>query len=341
MKTILKSENQIADYALFPLKYDWAWIRYKQMLANFWTPEEIQMAPDVLQWNRNELTDAEAQMFLAVFEQVTTFDILRTADITQRLMPKIAAPELIHCLTTQAFQECVHTHSYQYIIESLNLNQDEVYSKYRVVEQMRNRCEFAENISSGLDTPQAIFRDLVFFYCIFEGVWFLMNLLGPIQSLARRGLMKGSGEIFQYIARDEQVHVGIGVEFIGSFLAEHPGILTHDLKIECLRMAKQALLLEDAFIDYAIPSPVLGYSAKDHKLTARHYAERWLNRVGIGADFGGEHRLPWIDEMVATKKEKNFFETRVMEYQVGQLTFDDQITQTEHNMGWDNPFSGK
>ena len=337
MKTILSQPNQIADYALFPLKYQWAWPRYKQMLANFWTPEEIQMAPDVAQWNSSELTSAERQMFLAVFEQVTTFDILRTADITQKLMPKIMAPELIHCLTTQAFQECVHTHSYQYVIESLNLDQEEVYSRYRIVPEMRNRCEYAEQRSSELSTEADILRDLVFFYCIFEGVWFTMNLLGPIQSLARRGLMKGTSEIFQYIARDEQVHVGIGVELITDFLNEHPNLLTNDLRMQIIHDAKAAIKLEDAFIDYALINPVIGYSAEDHKFTARHYAERWLNRLGLNVDFGGEHRLEWIDEMIATKKEKNFFETRVMEYQVGQLMFDDQITQTEHNMGWDNP----
>jgi len=324
-KTILKAENQEAEYALFPLKYEWTWGSYKAMIANFWTPEEISMAPDLQDWHTNKLTEAERHMFLSVFAQVTTFDLLRTADLAQQLIPHLHAPELIHVLTVQAMQECLHTHSYQHVIETLGLDQQDIYQRYKTVPALANRVTLTEKLSSvfGPDNRAGILRGLIHSYCVFEGVWFTMNLLGPIQSLARRGLMRGTAEQFQYIGRDEQSHVAIGLNLIRDFIREYPETWNGDTKAAVIEDTKETLALEDDFIDYALPQPILGYNADDHKATARHYAERWLGRIGLEVDLGGEHRLGWMDEMVATKKEKNFFETRVTEYQVGSLKFDD------------------
>lgn len=321
MKTLLRSESQDAEYALFPLKYEWAWSSYKTMLANFWTPEEIGIGPDLAHWRGAALSDAERHMFLTVFAQLTTFDLLRTADLSQRLISHVHAPEVIHALTTQSFQECLHTHAYQFVIESIGLDQDDIYQRYRTVPALANRCELAERMGR-MTTLGDMLRSLIHFYCIFEGVWFNLNLLGPVQALARRGLMKGTAEQFQYIARDEMSHIALGIHLIREFLHEYPQVLTPELKAAILEDTWEALRLEDAFIDYALPTPILGYQSEDHKATARHYAERWLHRIGIECDFGGEHRLTWIDEMVATKKEKNFFETRVTDYQIGALKWD-------------------
>ena len=323
-KTILKTEDQAPEYALFPLKYEWTWGSYKAMIANFWTPEEISMAPDLQDWNTNKLTEAEQHLFLSVFAQVTTFDLLRTADLGQQLIPHLHAPELIHVLTVQAMQECLHTHSYQHVIETLGLDQQDIYQRYKTVPALANRVTLTEKLGD-VDPadPAGILRSLIHTYCIFEGVWFTMNLLGPVQSLARRGLMRGTAEQFQYIARDEFSHIGIGLNLIRDFIREYPDAWTEMTRTAIVWDTKQALALEDAFIDYALPQPILGYNAEDHKITARHYAERWLGRIGLEVDLGGEHRLGWMDEMVATKKEKNFFETRVTDYQVGSLKFDD------------------
>ena len=336
-KTILKTPNQPAEYALFPLKYEWTWGSYKAMIANFWTPEEISLAPDLQDWHTNKLTDIERDMFLAVFAQVTTFDLLRTADLGQQLIPHLHAPELIHVLTVQAMQECLHTHSYQHVIETLGLDQRDIYQRYKTVPALANRVALTE-ILGDISYPESypaeerrseILRGLVHTYCIFEGVWFTMNLLGPVQSLARRGLMRGTAEQFQYIARDEFSHIAIGINLIRDWIREYPETWTDEIRAHIVEDTRAALALEDAFIDYALPQPVLGYNAGDHKATARHYAERWLGRIGLEVDFGGEHRLGWMDEMVATKKEKNFFETRVTDYQVGALNFDSDEDEPE------------
>jgi ribonucleoside-diphosphate reductase beta chain len=344
-KTILTTGGP-SDYALHPMRYPFAWTSYKTMLANHWTPEEIGAGNDIEQWRTNQLTRAEQHLYETVFAQLTTFDLLRTTDLVQNLLPIVQAPELVHALTTQAFQECLHTHAYQYLIEAIGLPQDDLYQRYRHVAQLQVRCDMAEQLGD-LPTPGALamlnddarfmpdatpeldnaHRDvlvtLIFYYCFFEGVWFLLNLLGPIQALSRRGLMRNTAEQFQYIARDEQSHVAFGLELIRALIAEHPHAWDQATQDRVHRLAQDALALEEQFIDYALPEPILGYNAADHSATARHYAERWLGRIGLTVDLGGEHRLPWIDEMVSHRKEKNFFESRVTEYQLGTLHWDD------------------
>jgi ribonucleoside-diphosphate reductase beta chain len=326
MKTILTRPDQTSEYALFPLKYEWAWDSYKLMLANFWTPEEIGTGHDLQDWRTEKLTEAEKHLFLTVFAQVTTFDLLRTADIVKEFLPLTHAPEIVHVLTAQAFQECVHTHSYQYVIESLGLPQDDIYTRYKNVPQLYDRVKLTERLGSfhSETSVHDIFRGLIHTYVVFEGCWFMLNLLGPVQALARRGMMKGTAEQFQYIARDEQSHVALGLHLIRDFVREHPQVMAKETINEVLEDTRIALEMEGAFIHYALPTPIMGYNAEDHIKTAAHYVERWLGRLGIDANFGGEHRFPWVDEMIATKKEKNFFETRVTEYQVGgSLRFDD------------------
>ena len=327
-KSILLSDNpsQENEYALFPLKYQWAWDSYKIMCSNLWFPEEISMSSDIQDWKTDKLTEEEQHMFLTVFAQLTTFDLLRTADIVQDFLPLVQAPEIVHVMTTQAFQECIHTQSYQTVIEALGLPQDDIYTRYKSVPQLSNRVALTERLGS-LDKNTSIpdvFRALVHTYIMFEGVWFNLNLLGPVQSLARRSLMRGTAEQFQYISRDEQSHVALGIHLLRDFIAEHPEVMDSEVIEQVIEDTKEGLRLEDEFIDYALPRGIMGYNALDHKLTARHYTERWLARVGIVHDFEGEHKLPWIDEVVAMKKEKNFFETRVTEYQAGQnLNFSD------------------
>jgi ribonucleoside-diphosphate reductase beta chain len=295
------------------------------MVNNFWTPAEVPMGSDLQDWKTDKLNEAEQHMFLTVFAQLTTFDLLRTSDIVQDFLPLVHAPEITQALTTQAFQECLHTHSYQTVIEVLGLPQDDIYQRYKNVPELANRVALTEQLGglSTVSSPKEIFRALVHTYVILEGTWFLVNLLGPVQSLARRNLMKGTAQQFQYIARDEFSHTVIGIYLLRDFIKEHPEVMDEESIHAVIADTEQGLRLEEDFIHYALPRPVLGYNAADHISTARHYAALFLGRIGINHDFGGEHKYPWFDEMVATNKEAAFFEVRNTEYQVGSIQFEE------------------
>lgn len=209
-----------------------------------------------------------------------------------------------------------NTRSYRYIIENFSLDL-EIYKRWETVPALRNRIEYGQDLSDRMDNPSDILLALIFWFQIFEGVWFTMSLLGPIQSLARRGLMRGAAEQFQYIMRDEFQHIRFGTALANEFIRQYPEAWNNTTRNSIRAMFFECLELEEEYMKYCLPEPILGYRAEDHILTARHYADRRLNAIGIESIYRAPNVMPWIDEMLLTRKEKNFFESRVTEYQTG------------------------
>jgi len=252
---------------------------------------------------------------------------------------------------------CVHTRSYRYVIENLGIPLT-IYDRWREVPAMKERVEMAQEISAPLlkvmgwmylnDEPmpqgtwikskQALLRSMIFWFLIFESVWFMVNLQGPVQQLARLGRFKGAAEQFQYIARDEQSHVGFGQALIKEFMAQYPECLTMGFQDQVSKDVLRALELEREYISYCLKDgPILGYSVEDHVATAKFFANMRLGAVGLHQPFeDAYHAFPWMSEQMELKKEKNFFETRVTDYQAGgALSFDDDTPNEEP--GWNNP----
>jgi ribonucleoside-diphosphate reductase beta chain len=325
MKPLFSSSSCKPDYTLFPLSYEWAWPLYKEMLANFWLPEEVPMGNDVLQWKTGKLSEAEQHLFTSVFSQLTTFDLLRTVDINKVLLTKLHAPELVILATTQSFQETVHTLSYQHVIETLGLDQNDIYTRYKRIDALANRVKLTEGFESlDLDDPSNLIRVLIHGFLMFENTWFIANLHGPIQNLARRNLMTGTAQQFQLIGRDEWTHVRFGIRLINEMRKAYPEALNDNTQEAIIHDCQEALSLEDKFIEYALPAPVLGYSAEEHKKLARFYAEKALRNVGLTLGIDPVNPFPWMDEMLGHKKEASFFEVRNTEYRVGGLSWEEE-----------------
>lgn len=338
-KRIFTGEDNI--FQLFPLRYKWAWDSYLAMMDNHWTPREIPVAKDVeLYRSKYSMDDPIKHLFDGVMAQLTTFDIQRGMDIAENLMYKVKAPEIKQALLQQAAQEALHTWSYQYCIENLGMDEGIIYNMYRTIPQMRSRVEYArwmgEKVDFGVIEPliedepvgyglEDVIEGIAFWYLGFEGVWFVASLSGPIQGLARHGLFKATAEQFQYILRDETLHVNFGVDLLLSIKQEHPKHW-EESKDKIYSMIEDVVKLEDGYIDYLIPSPMLHYNAVDHKAYTRYLADRRLQSIGLDPIFGvKDNPMFWIDQMTgALKKEKNFFETRVTEYRGGgALNWDD------------------
>lgn len=316
--------NGLADInQLAPFKYPWAWEFFLTANKNHWTPLEINMAGDVYDY-QHRLTDAERHVFENVLAYLTTSDILAMRNIGLAVMEKMSAPELQIYQARQVYEEALHTWTYQHCIETLNLDQREIYNRYRVVPQIYGKIALANRrlnavLSSGLDltdreTLQQFALSYLFFAAIFEGCWFY-NGFSPIFALQRRGLMKGTAEQLQYIMRDEVLHCAFGIRTIRQLMREEK--LTFDSRVTQTLWA-EAEVAESAYADYILREPMLGYSAAEHMGQFHFIANRRARQVGLAEPFpGAVCTLPWLDEQANLRKEKNFFETRVTEYQTG------------------------
>lgn len=320
-KRIVNGKTDINQLA--PFKYPWAWEFFLNANKNHWTPLEISMAQDVHDYHHT-LTPAERHVFENVLAYLTTSDILAMRNIGLAVMEKMSAPELQIYQARQVYEEALHTWTYQHCIESLNLDQQEIYNRYRVVPEIYGKIAFANRrlervMRSDFDLgDRANLHEFalsyLFFAAIFEGCWFY-NGFTPIFALQRRGLMKGTAEQLQYIMRDEVLHCAFGIRVVRTLLQEEQ--LVFD-PAELRALWDEAEAVESAYANYILREPILGYSAALHMGQFRFIANRRARQVGLEEPFpGAENVLPWLDEQANLRKEKNFFETRVTEYQTG------------------------
>jgi len=337
------------SYQLEPFAYPWAWEMARQQEHNNWAPEEIQVHGDVADYNNPNLDPAARHIFESVMAQLTTFDIERGDDAAETFLQILQPAELKHFMKRLVWDEALHTRSYRYCIENLGIpisGPNNIYDRWRKIESMRERVEMAQEISDDLmrivewndytaeaklgtlDARQAFFRSAFFWFLIFEGAWFWMNLSGPVQALARNGVFRNTAEQFQYILRDEVAHVNFGVHLLKTLINQHPEVINEQTLSTIHTDIERAVDLEDQFIAYVLSSgAIVGYPEASHRETTRYLVNMRLRSIGLPnfyTDPKPVHRFPWFSEVLELRKEKNFFETRVTEYQAGgALTFED------------------
>jgi len=313
---------------LVPFKYKWAWEKYLNACANHWMPQEVNMNRDIALWkDPNGLTDDERRIVMRNLGFFTTADSLAANNIVLGTYRHITAPECRQYLLRQAFEEAIHTHAYQYIVESLGLDEGEIFNMYHEVPSIRDKDEFLIPFIDTLCNPefktgtpeadQQLLRSLIVFACIMEGIFFYVGFV-QILALGRMNKMVGAAEQYQYILRDESMHLNFGVDLINQLKMENPHLWTPEFRVEIAGLIKKAVELEYAYAEDTMPRGVLGMNASMFKEYLRFIANRRCQQIGIDQLYpGASNPFPWMSEMMDLKKEKNFFETRVTEYQSG------------------------
>jgi len=313
---------------LVPFKYTWAWQKYLSGCANHWMPNEVNMAADIALWkDPYGLSDDERLIIKRSLGYFSTADSLVANNLVLAVYRHITNPECRQYLLRQAFEEALHTHSYQHIIESLGLDESEVFNMYREVPTVANKAAWTLPYMQSLSDPefktgtpetdQALLRDLIAFYIVTEGLFFYVGFT-QILAMGRRGKMTGTSEQFQYILRDESMHVNFGIDVINQIKIENPHLWTAEFQQEVISMVNEGVDLEIAYAKDTMPRGILGLNAEMFKDYLRYIANRRLAQIGLAEQYPGvKNPFPWMSEMMDLKKEKNFFETRVTEYQTG------------------------
>ena len=313
---------------LVPFKYKWAWDKYLSACANHWMPQEVNMSADIALWkNPNGLTDDERLLVKRNLGFFTTADSLAANNIVLGTYRHITNPECRQYLLRQAFEEAIHTHAYQYIVESLGLDEGEIFNMYHEVSSIREKDEFLLPFIDTLTNPdfktgtreadQQLLRSLIVFACIMEGLFFYVGFV-QILALGRQNKMTGAAEQYQYILRDESMHLNFGVDVINQIKLENPNLWTTEFREEIRGLMQKGVELEYRYAEDTMPRGVLGLNSGMFKEYLRFIANRRCQQIGVDVLYpGASNPFPWMAEMIDLKKEKNFFETRVTEYQTG------------------------
>lgn len=325
-KRIINGQTDVNQ--LVPFKYKWAWEKYLATCANHWMPQEVNMSRDIALWkDPNGLSEDERRIIKRNLGFFVTADSLAANNITLGTYRHITAPECRQFLLRQAFEEAIHTHAYQYIVESLGLDESEIFNAYHEVQSIRDKDEFLipfieaimdPNFKTGTqETDQTLLKSLIVFACLMEGLFFYVGFT-QILALGRQNKMTGAAEQYQYILRDESMHCNFGIDLINQLKLENPHLWTAQFKAEIKALFIKAVELEYRYAEDTMPRGVLGLNASMFKGYLRYIANRRATQIGLEELFPNEENpFPWMSEMIDLKKERNFFETRVIEYQSG------------------------
>jgi ribonucleoside-diphosphate reductase beta chain len=319
---------------LVPFKYDWAWQKYLDGCANHWMPQEVNMNADIALWkNPNGLTPDERLIVKRNLGFFSTADSLVANNLVLAVYRLVTNPECRQYILRQAFEEAIHTHAYQYCIESLSMDEGEIFNMYHEVPSVAKKASWGLKYTRELSDPnfttgtkekdQALLKNLIAFYCCLEGIFFYCGFT-QILSMGRRNKMTGTSEQFQYILRDESMHLNFGIDMINQIKFENPDLWTDELKQAATQMILEATQLEIEYARDTMPRGVLGMNASMMEEYLQFIANRRVVQIGLPEQFvGAENPFPWMSEIMDLRKEKNFFETRVIEYQTGgALTWD-------------------
>ena len=309
---------------LMPLKYKWAWEHYLNGCANNWLPTEIPMGKDIELWKSNGLSADERRVIMRNLGFFSTAESLVGNNIVLAIFRFVTNPEARQYLLRQAFEEAVHTHTFHYIVESLSLDQGEVFNMYNEVNTIHAKDDFEMKLTEDILKPdfttatqagaQKFLENLIGYYVIMEGIFFYSGFV-MILSFHRQNKMTGIGEQFQYILRDETIHLNFGIDLINSIKQENPELWSAEFQDHIIDLVKQAVELEYQYAVDCLPVGILGLSAPMFRDYVQYIADRRLERIGLKAQYGSKNPFPWMSETIDLQKEKNFFETRVTEYQ--------------------------
>lgn len=312
---------------ILPMTYLWAREYYKSGIANNWTPEEVSMQLDVEQWKSSSaLTTFERTLILLNLGFFSTAESLTANNIVLAIYRHVTNPECRQYLLRQAFEEAVHTDTFIYCCDSLGLDPEEIYTMYERVSIIKDKDDFVVGLTKSIFDPnfeivdslttQMFLKDLIGFYVIMEGIFFYAGF-AMMLSLKRHKKMIGIGEQFEYIMRDESLHLAFGCDLINTIIKENPSVWTNAFKAEVVDLIKKAVVLEMAYAIEACPNGLLGITTKQFCDYVQHIADRRLERLGLERVYYKENPFLWMSEATDLSKEKNFFETRVTEYQSG------------------------
>lgn len=326
-KKIINNDRTVDCNQLVPIKYKWAWNYYLDGCANHWMPQEVSMQRDIEQWkDPKAFTDDERHIIKRTFGFFATAETLVGNNLVLAVYRIIDNPEARQYLLRQAFEEAIHVHAFQYIVQSLGLDEGEMFNMYREVEAIYNKDEYAMSCTDGildadLDTRsteglQKFIKNLIGFYGITEGIFFYSGFVTML-SFGRQNRLPGTCEQIQYILRDESIHMNFGLQMINTIIDENPEVWDPPFKAMITEFILRAVELEHRYAEECLPNGILGLNTDLLKEYIQYIADRRFERLRLPKQFGSENPFPWMSEIIDLKKEKNFFETRVTEYQTG------------------------
>ncbi len=299
------------------VRYSWAYPLYKNMLANFWTPFEINMSGDVKQYPN--LSNEEKDTFNKIIGLLAFLDSIQT-DYSSRVAAYLTDSSLSALMTVLSFQEVVHNQSYSYVLSSLvnKQKQDEIFEYWKHDPVLRKRNDFIANgyLMFTEEPSPKTFMESIVYDIVLEGLNFYSGF-AFFYNLARNQKMVASSTMINYINRDEQLHVRLFCQIFKELLNEVPELNSEETVQFVQGTFKKAAELEIQWGRYIIGDRFPGLRMDELEAYIKFMANKRVNELGIQRPFDGfrENPMKWIKAYEDINQGKSdFFEQKSRQY---------------------------
>jgi ribonucleoside-diphosphate reductase beta chain len=294
-----------------PFRYPWAYEAWLQQQRIHWLPEEVPLADDVKDWQKN-LTPSERNLLTQIFRFFTQADVEVNNCYMKHYSQVFKPTEVLMMMSAFSNIETVHIAAYSHLLDTIGMPEIE-YTAFLKYKEMKDKYDYMQSFSVANKTEIA--KTLAAFGAFTEGLQ-LFASFAILMNFPRFNKMKGMGQIVSWSVRDETLHCLSLIRLFRTFVQENPEIWTEEFRRDLYLVCATIVDHEDAFIDLAFElGGVQGMDASLTKQYIRFIADRRLQQLGLEPLYNIEKNpLPWLDEMLNAVEHANFFENRSTEY---------------------------
>ena len=294
-----------------PFKYPWAYEAWLKQQRIHWLPEEVPLAEDVKDWEKN-LTAPEKNLLTQIFRFFVQADVEVNNCYMKHYSRVFKPTEIQMMLGAFSNTETIHIAAYSHLLDTIGMAEVE-YSAFLEYEAMKDKFDYMR--LWGVDSKEDIAKTLAVFGAFTEGLQ-LFASFAVLMNFPRQNRMKGMGQIVTWSVRDETLHTESAIKLFKTFIEENPEVWNDKVKEEITNACSTVIEHEDAFINLAFElGGVKGMEADEVKQYIRYIADRRLSQLGLPYLYNIEKSpLPWMDEMLNAVEHTNFFEGRATEY---------------------------
>jgi len=306
------NEGLLKEKAVYkPFRYPWCYDAWLTQQRIHWLPEEIPLAEDVRDWQKN-LTAHEKNLLTQIFRFFTQADVEVNNCYLRHYTTVFKPTEVLMMMTAFASMETIHVAAYSHLLDTIGMPESE-YSAFLKYKEMKDKYDYMQNFN--VNNKREIAKTVAVFSAFTEGLQ-LFASFAILLNFPRFNKMKGMGQVVTWSVRDETLHCNSMIKIFNTFCAENPGLLDESLKKEITDACRTIVEHEDAFIDLAFEmGPIEGLTAQQIKDYIRWIANRRLVQLKLDEIYDvKENPLEWIDTMLNGVEHMNFFEGRATEY---------------------------
>lgn len=290
-------------FVIFPIKHPDLWAKYKQHMAVFWTPEEIDLSKDMKDWEK--LNDNERHFIKNILGFFAGSDGIVMENLATRFTREVQWPEAKFFYGCQNLLEAVHSETYSLLIDTYisdKKEKDELLRATSTIPCVKKKAEWA---LAWIDSKDADFATRLLGFAAVEGIFF-SGAFCAIFWLKQRGLMPGLTLSNEFIARDEGLHTDFACLLYSKVVNKLD-------KKKAYKIIKDAVKIEKQFITKSLPCELIGMNADLMSQYIEFVADRLLLQLGYPKTYKAANPFPFM-ERISLENKDNFFEKRVSTY---------------------------